>query len=293
MIANSKPNWLSIVAVVIAMMSIQSGAAFAKGLFPIVGSLGTSALRLGFSAVILCLIWKTWKNKFKSSDLKLVIPYGFSLGAMNLFFYLAIERVPLGIAVALEFSGPLAIALLSSKNLLHFVWAILAVLGVFLLMPILPTSAGLDPIGVAYALLAGFFWALYIIFGQKAGKLGSAGVVASLGILVAALFVTPIGVVSAGKSILSLSIIPLALLVAVLSSSIPYSLEMLALKNVSARNFGILMSLEPALGALFGFILLSEKLSWVQVSAIFCIVFASLGSSYSSSRQAKSLSPDL
>ena len=275
------------------MMSIQSGAAFAKGLFPIVGSLGTSALRLGFSAVILCLIWKPWKNKFKSSDLKLVIPYGFSLGAMNLFFYLAIERVPLGIAVALEFSGPLAIALLSSKNLLHFVWAILAVLGVFLLMPILPTSAGLDPIGVAYALLAGFFWALYIIFGQKAGKLGSAGVVASLGILVAALFVTPIGVVSAGKSILSLSIIPLALLVAVLSSSIPYSLEMLALKNVSARNFGILMSLEPALGALFGFILLSEKLSWVQVSAIFCIVFASLGSSYSSSRQAKSLSPDL
>jgi len=275
------------------MMSIQSGAAFAKGLFPIVGSLGTSALRLGFSAFILCLIWKPWKNKLKRSDLKLIIPYGFSLGAMNLFFYLAIERVPLGVAVALEFTGPLAIALLTSRKLTHFIWASLAVIGVLLLMPVLPSSANLDPIGVSYALLAGFFWALYIFFGQKAGKLGHAGVVASLGILVAAFLVTPIGIISAGSKMLSLSILPLALLVAVLSSSIPYSLEMLALKNVSARNFGILMSLEPALGALFGYIMLSENLSIIQVFAILCIVFASLGSSYSSFRTAKTLTPDV
>ncbi|WP_068826901.1 threonine/homoserine exporter RhtA [Pseudomonas sp. BMS12] len=267
---------LPIALLVVAMMSIQSGASLAKGLFPLVGPEGTTALRLSLATLILCLVMRPWRSRPNFSAWRSLLGYGLSLGSMNLLFYMSLKSIPLGIAVALEFTGPLALALLSSRRLLDFIWIALAVFGLWLLLPDTSSTDHLDPLGMALALGAGLCWALYILFGQKAGAAHGAQTVV-FGTLVAALLVFPIGLSQAGSALFSLDLLPIALAVAVLSSALPYSLEMIALTRLPARTFSVLMSMEPAIAALSGLLFLSEHLAPSQWLAIGAIILASAG----------------
>ncbi|HCN62123.1 MAG TPA: threonine/homoserine exporter RhtA [Pseudomonas sp.] len=260
----------------IAMASIQSGASLAKSMFPIVGAQGTTTLRLIFASIIMLLILRPWRAKLTAKSLKTVIVYGVALGGMNLLFYMSLRTVPLGIAVALEFTGPLAVAIFSSRKAIDFVWIGLAITGLLLLIPLGEGAQGIDLVGTAYALGAGVCWALYILFGQKAGA--DNGVqTAALGVIIAALFIAPVGIVHAGSALLTPALIPIALAVALLSTALPYTLEMIALTRMPTRTFGTLMSIEPAFGALSGLLFLHEVLSVTQWIAILCIIMASVG----------------
>ena len=264
----------------IAMASIQSGASLAKSMFPVIGAQGTTTLRLIFASIIMLLILRPWRAKLTAKSLKTVIVYGIALGGMNFLFYMSLSSLPLGIAVALEFTGPLAVAIYASRRAIDFVWIGLAITGLLLLIPTGAGSQGIDLIGATYALGAGVCWAFYILFGQKAGA--DNGVqTAALGVMIAALFIAPIGIVHAGASLLTPSIIPIAIGVAILSTALPYTLEMIALTRMPARTFGTLMSIEPAFGALSGLLFLNEVLSFAQWLAILCIIMASVGATLS------------
>lgn len=271
---------LSIALLVASMISIQFGASVAKGLFPALGPEGTTALRCGIAALILLALQRPWRARLPPSALLTVGLYGASLGLMNLLFYLSLARIPLGVAVALEFTGPLSVALLSSHRARDLLWVVLAAAGIVLILPLSRSSRPLDPVGVAFALAAGVCWALYIVLGQRAGKAVQGGAATALGMLAAALVVAPVGVLRAGPRLLQSHLWPLALAVAVFSSALPYSLEMHALRRLPARTFGILMSLEPALAALAGLVMLRERLSPAQGAAIACIIAASAGSAW-------------
>lgn len=264
----------------IAMASIQSGASLAKSMFPLVGAQGTTTLRLIFASLIMLLILRPWRARFTASTLKSVIIYGLALGGMNFLFYMSLRSIPLGIAVALEFTGPLAVALFASRRAVDFLWIGLAVIGLLLLIPIGETGASIDLVGTSYALGAGVCWALYILYGQKAGA--EHGIqTAALGVMVAALFIAPIGIVHAGSALLNPALLPVAIGVAILSTALPYSLEMVALTRLPARTFGTLMSIEPAFGALSGLLFLNEMLSAAQWFAIAAIITASVGATLS------------
>lgn len=205
-----------------------------------------------------------------------MLAYGVSLAAMNSVFYLALRTIPLGIAVAIEFVGPLAVAVLASRRRLDYLWVLLAAAGLSILLPITQTGSRLDPAGVLYALAAGVGWALYIVFGQKAGR--AHGPTASTwGLIIAAAIATPIGVVGSGWQMVALDVLPLGFAVAVLSSAFPYTLEMIALRRLSAKTFGTLMSFEPAIAAIAGAALLGEHLAPLQYLAISAIIVASIG----------------
>lgn len=264
----------------IAMASIQSGASLAKSMFPLIGAQGTTTLRLVFASVIMLLILRPWRARLNSSTLRSVIIYGMALGGMNFLFYMSLRTVPLGIAVALEFTGPLAVAILASRRAIDFLWIALAIVGLLLLIPVGQTGQTLDLVGAGYALGAGVCWALYILYGQRAGAENGIQT-AALGVLIAALFVAPIGIVHAGSALLNPALIPLALGVAILSTALPYSLEMVALTRMPARTFGTLMSIEPAFGALSGLLFLGEVLSLAQWLAILAIITASVGATLS------------
>jgi len=271
---------LSIALLVASMISIQFGASVAKGLFPALGPEGTTALRCGLAALILLALQRPWRARLAPSAWLTVGLYGASLGLMNLLFYLSLARIPLGVAVALEFTGPLSVALLFSHRARDLLWVALAAAGIVLILPLSRSSRPLDPVGVAFALAAGVCWALYIVLGQRAGRAVQGGAATALGMLAAALVVAPVGVLRAGPRLLQTHLWPLALAVAVFSSALPYSLEMHALRRLPARTFGILMSLEPALAALAGLVMLRERLSLAQGAAIACIIAASAGSAW-------------
>ncbi|QXI36819.1 threonine/homoserine exporter RhtA [Pseudomonas xantholysinigenes] len=273
-----------IVLLLIAMASIQSGASLAKSMFPVVGAQGTTTLRLVFASIIMVLLLRPWRARLDASTLRSVIIYGMALGGMNFLFYMSLRSVPLGIAVALEFTGPLTVALLASRRALDFVWITLAVIGLLLLIPVGQTGANIDPLGAGYALGAGVCWALYILYGQRAGAENGIQT-AALGVVIAALFVAPIGIVHAGSTLLTPSLLPVALGVAILSTALPYSLEMVALTRMPARTFGTLMSIEPAFGALSGLLFLGEQLTLWQWLAILAIISASVGATLSMKRE--------
>ncbi|MGW8465625.1 threonine/homoserine exporter RhtA [Pseudomonas sp. CLCA07] len=276
----------SVGLLLIAMASIQSGASLAKSMFPVIGAQGTTTLRLIVASVIMLLLLRPWRAKLTAKSLRTVIIYGMALGGMNLLFYMSLRTVPLGIAVALEFTGPLAVAIYASRRAIDFLWIALAVAGLLLLVPTGATSAGIDLTGASYALGAGVCWALYILFGQRAGA--DNGVqTAALGVMIAALFVAPIGIVHAGAALLSPALIPVAIGVAILSTALPYTLEMVALTRMPARTFGTLMSIEPAFGALSGLLFLNEYLSLSQWMAILCIILASVGATMTMGSAAK------
>ncbi|WP_459205357.1 threonine/homoserine exporter RhtA [Pseudomonas sp. MLB6B] len=269
----------------IAMLSIQSGASLAKSLFPLIGAQGTTSLRLIFASAIMVLLLRPWRARMEAATWRSVVIYGMALGGMNLLFYMSVRTVPLGIAVALEFTGPLAVALLGSRRLIDFIWILLAVTGLALLIPLGGSGAAVDLTGASYALGAGVCWALYILFGQKAGA--EHGVqTAALGVVIAAVFIAPVGIAHAGSALLNPGLIPAALGVAVLSTALPYSLEMIALTRLPARTFGTLMSIEPAIAALSGLIFLSETLTKTQWLAILAIIIASVGATMTMRKQA-------
>ncbi|MFB4356139.1 threonine/homoserine exporter RhtA [Pantoea sp. BS_4] len=270
------PALLPVVVLLISMLSLQGGASLAKTLFPTVGATGITALRLGFGTVILCLIFKPWRLRFRPEQRMPLIIYGLALGTMNFLFYLSIRTVPLGIAVGLEFVGPLTLALLGSRRPLDFLWVILAVIGLWFLLPFSTGITSVDPIGALFALGAGVCWAVYILSGQRAGAEHGAATVA-IGSLIASLIFVPVGLTFAASGIWQWSIVPVAILVAFLSTALPYSLEMMALTRLPARIFGTLMSLEPAVAALSGMLYLNESLSGVQCLALLAIILASSG----------------
>ncbi|SER27769.1 inner membrane transporter RhtA [Pseudomonas sp. NFACC02] len=259
----------------IAMASVQTGASLAKSLFPVVGAQGTTTLRLIFASLLMVLILRPWRTTFTASSLRTVLIYGIALGGMNFLFYMAIRTIPLGVGVALEFTGPLAVALFHSRKITDFIWIALAVTGLALLIPVGQANS-LDLTGTCYALGAGVCWAGYILAGQKAGA--DHGVqTAALGVVIAALFIAPIGAAHAGSALLNVSLIPVALGVAILSTALPYTLEMIALTRMPVRTFGTLMSMEPAIGALSGLLFLHESLTLTQWMAIGAIIVASAG----------------
>jgi inner membrane transporter RhtA len=282
-------NIASVAILFVAMASVQVGAAVAKSMFAVVGPLGTVALRVGIAAVLMCAAFRPWRVKRSAQAWRMVAIYGAVLGLMNALFYTALQTIPLGIAVALEFTGPLAVALFASRRRTDFLWVSLAVVGLLALLPLDQASKSLDPVGIAFALGAGVCWALYIIFGQKAGA--EHGVeTAALGMAIAAVVALPLGIVDAGSSLLNPKIIPAAFAVAVLSSALPYTLEMYALRRLPAKTFGTLMSVEPALGALSGLFLLNEQLTTRQWLGILAIIITSIGTTMSATQKNESTS---
>jgi inner membrane transporter RhtA len=267
----------------ISMVSYQCGASLAKHLFPQVGAQGATAYRLGFSALLLLLWKRPWRRMKTQRDWRVLWGYGLSMGAMNLVFYMSLRTIPLGIAVALEFTGPLALALVGSRRWIDFVWIALVVIGLALLLPLRGQVQTLDPVGVMYALAAGVGWALYILLGKKAGDAYGADAV-TLGTSIGALLAIPFGIAHAGSALLSPTLLPYALGVAVLSSALPYSLEMIALTRLPARTFSTLLSLEPAIAAVAGVALLGEQLSLLQWLAIVTIIVAAAGTALSVQR---------
>ncbi|UGB02525.1 threonine/homoserine exporter RhtA [Leclercia sp. G3L] len=280
------PVWLPVIVILIAMLSIQSGASLAKSLFPIVGAPGVTALRIALGTLILVVIFKPWRLRFKKEQRLPLLFYGLSLGAMNYLFYLSIQTVPLGIAVALEFTGPLAVALFSSRRPVDFVWVVLAVLGLWFLLPLGQDVSHVDLTGAALALGAGACWAVYILTGQRAGEEHGPATVA-LGSLIAAIVFVPLGMAQATESIWQWSILPVGLAVAVLSTALPYSLEMIALTRLPTRIFGTLMSMEPAVAAMSGMVFLGESLTFTQTLALCSIIAASMGSTLTLRRESK------
>lgn len=272
----ARPHLLPYAALFGAIVTLCVGTSFAKSLFPLVGAQGVSAYRVFFASLILLLIWRPWRHPISRADLGKVALYGAAVGLMNLLFYLALRTIPLGLAIAIEFCGPLALAVASSRKLIHFVWIGLAVLGLGLLLPIHSGATRLDPVGVAYACAAAVLWALYIILGKRIGHL-HAGRSVALGMTTAALIVTPVGLFTAGAALFQPHLIALGLVVAVLSSAIPYSLEMIAMRGIPKRSFGVMLSAEPAVGALAGLVILHERLAMTQWLAIVAIVAASVG----------------
>ena len=274
MSAQRNASWLPWLAIFGSVVFLGLGTSWAKNsLFPAVGAQGTTAVRVGFS-VLLC---RPWRWPLSGADRKAALLYGAALGLMNLSFYMALRMLPFGVAVAIEFAGPLAVAVWASRRALDFVWVLLAVAGLGLLLPLGHAVSSLDPVGVLWAALAAICWASYILFGQRIGHLPVAHSV-SLGLAMAALVVIPVGVVHAGSALLAPSVLLVGLGVAVVSSAIPISLEMVALQRLPPQAFGIMISMEPAVAAVLALLLLDEQLSAVQWLAIGLIVLASMGS---------------
>jgi len=271
-------------AVLIAIISVQCGAAIAKTLFPAIGAAGTASLRIGISALILLAVYRPNFKKITAQQWKIVIPYGLSLGAMNLIFYMAIEKIPIGLAVTLEFIGPLLVAVLGSKRLIDYCWILLAGAGIVLIAPW--SNDRIDSLGVIFALIAGALWAAYIILGGKISKIMNGGDAVTTGMLFAALLIIPFGFYEDGLiSHLTPQLLGLGTALALLSSAIPFTLEMKALGQLPARTFSILMSLEPAAASICGLIFLQEHLNYYEILAVFFVIIASVGSTLTSKKQ--------
>lgn len=276
-ISRTSSVWMPVAVILIAMLSIQSGASLAKSLFPLVGAPGVTALRIALGTLILVVIFKPWRLRVNKEQRLPLLFYGLALGAMNYMFYLSIQTIPLGIAVALEFTGPLAVALFSSRRPVDFIWVVLAVLGLWFLLPLGQRVSEIDLTGAALALGAGACWAVYILTGQRAGEEHGPATVA-LGSLIAAIIFVPLGMAQATDSIWQWSVMPVGFAVAILSTALPYSLEMIALTRLPTRIFGTLMSMEPALAAISGMVFLGETLTFTQTLALCSIIAASMGS---------------
>jgi len=282
---------LPVGVVLIAMMSVQTGASLAKALFAIAGPIGVVTVRIGFGTIILCLALRPWRVRVSPEARLPLAVYGLSLGTMNVLYYQALDRLPVGLADAVEFIGPLAVAVLTSRRRSDFAWIALAVIGLVLLLPVLPQVRHVSVAGVAFALGAGACWALYIVFGQRAGRhLGTQTV--ALGSVISAVLVVPFGLLHAGEIVFSRQVLLPGLAVAVLSTALPYTLEMFALTRMPTRTFGVLMSLEPAVGALSGLLLLGERLTPAQSAAILLVMAASAGATITAHRSVPAPVPD-
>lgn len=268
-----------------AIVSVQIGAAFAKSIFPLVGSDGIAALRIGISAVMLFFLLKPYTLSLNKENVIHLLQYGIILGLMNVLIYRSFNYIPVGIAVSLEVLGPLCISVLTSRSLLNLLWVLFAVAGVIFL-PMGSVTQSLDYRGVLFALAAAACWGLYILAGKRVAHLGSRSV--AIGMATASLFVVPLGLSQVGLALFSPTVLLYGLLVAILSSALPFILEMYALKFLPSNVFGILMSASPAISSIAGCIILKEYLSYVQWLGIIFISIACLGCSVFSLRKSSS-----
>jgi inner membrane transporter RhtA len=258
-----------------AIVSVQAGAAVATTLFDELGPTGTVMLRIVLGALVLIAIWRPSLSGLRGTGGRQLVLFGITLAAMNTAFYLALDRIPLGIAVTLEFVGPLAVAILASRHRLDLLWAAMAGIGILLLTP-LPGSE-LDLLGCALAVLAGGFWGAYIVVADRVGQAFPGGQGLAMAMAVAAALLLGPGIADAGSELLSVELLAVGFAVAILSSVIPYSLELEALRRLPRGTFGVLMSLEPAVAATIGLIGLDQDLSPNEILAIGLVVIASAG----------------
>jgi len=269
--------------VIAGVASTQVGAAFAKTLFDDLGSSGTVLLRMVFAALVLCLLWRPRLAGHGRPDLLTAAAFGVTLAAMNWSFYAAIDRIPLGVAVTIEFIGPLAVAVLGSRRPLDFTWVVLAATGILLLAR---GGGGLDTGGVLLALLAGFWWAMYILISARTGRVFPGGSGLAIAMVLGSVLLLPAGVADAGAELLDPRLLAIGFCVAMLSSAIPYSLELEALRWLPPRVLGILLSTDPAMAALAGFVVLGEGLRLPDVIAIALVAVASAGASITAADRA-------
>ncbi|TCB81019.1 EamA family transporter [Acinetobacter sp. ANC 4173] len=282
-----KPSYLQAVFLLfIAMLCVQSSGSLAKILFQQFPVLTVSAMRMLLGALILAIIFQIWKINFKSVRWSSILSYGIALAGMNGLFYLSIERLPLGIAVSFEFIGPLSVALYYARQKYDLLWVSMAILGLVLLFPFDQATQSLDLIGIAFAIGAGACWAVYIIAGQRPSGISGNHTVC-LGMFVGMLCLLPVALFSGMTSnVFQPPNLFYFIGLAILASALPFTLEMIALRNLTALSFGTLMSLEPAIAALSGFVFLNEQLLWTQWLALSTIIIASIGCTYTT-QQAK------
>ncbi len=274
---HSPPSLPPTSLVLLSIGSTQLGSALAKSLFAALSPMGVVFLRVGFAAIVLLMLWRPQLTPSTRSNYRALILFGLSLALMNLSFYMAIERIPLGVAVTVEFVGPLGIAIANSRRILDLLWALLAVIGIILLAPI--GGVVVDPIGVALALLAGSFWAAYILLSARVGQALPGGAGLALAMAIAAIVLLPVGVLAGGAAMFNPKLLLLGFGVAMLSSTLPYSLELEALRFLPTRIFGVLLSLEPAAAALMGCLILKETLDLRAIVAILLVTIAAFGAS--------------
>jgi inner membrane transporter RhtA len=267
----------------LAIISVQMGAAVGKGLFSAIGPLGTTFLRLGFAAILLLILWRPQIRGLTRTQYLNVLLFGIVLAAMNGAFYSAIHYIPLGIAVTLEFVGPLGLALMQSRRVKDIVWALLAVVGIFLLAPI--GQGAVDLLGIGLALLAGICWAGYILCSARIGRSFPGGRGLALAVVVATVAIAPLGIRNGGAALLSPQVLLTGVGIAILSSVIPFSLELEALRRLPSGVFGVLMSIEPAVATLIGFFVLREAIGLREILAIVLIISASVGVSLDATAQ--------
>jgi inner membrane transporter RhtA len=275
----SRERAAAVSLVLAATVSPQVGAAFAVTLFDELGPAGAAFLRLAFAAIV---VWAIWRPRL-IGDLRLAGAFGVALALMNWSFYEAIERIPLGVAVTIEFAGPLLVAVIGSRRPLDGVWIALAAAGIVLLVE--PGGGPLDAAGVGFALAAGACWMAYIYLSQRTGAAFPGGSGLALAMAVGALILLPAGVIQAEGALAEPDLLGSALVVALASSVLPYSLELEALRRLPAAVFGVLLSLDPAVAVLAGFVVLDQDLGARELLAIAMVIVASAG--------AASLSPDL
>ncbi|SFX89502.1 EamA family transporter [Streptomyces atratus] len=272
-----------IALVVAGGLSVQFGSAVAVLLMPRAGALGVVTLRLAVAALVMLVVCRPKLRGYQRADWGTVLAFGLAMGGMNTLFYQAADRIPLGAAVTLEVLGPLALSVFASRRLINLVWAGLALGGVVLL------SGGgfdrLDPAGAAYALGAGAMWAAYIVFSARTGRRFPQADGLALAMVVAALLSLPLGLMESGSKLLVPSTLGLGAAVALLSSVLPYTLELMALRRLPAPTFAILMSLEPAIAATAGFLILDQALTTTDALAIALVIGASMGAVRSQTRR--------
>lgn len=277
-----------IALLLVAMAGFQSGGVLSKTLFPLVGAMATVTLRTSFAAIMLLAFVRPWRAApLGRPAAAAVLLYGLAIAGGNSLLLLAIRTLPIGIAVAILFLGPLGTALAHSRRPLDALWALLAAGGVAALLPLDAAAAPLDPAGLGYAFAGAVCWAGYILAGRHVSRLVPGGAATALGMTVAGLILLPIGIAEAGWGLVAPAALPLAILTALVAEAIPFRLEMVALERLPPRVFGVLMSLEPVFGALFAWAVLGERLTGRQGAAIAFIIAASAGATLTSATAGK------
>ncbi len=263
---------------ILAILSIQLGASLAVHIFPMIGPTGTVFLRITLSAVILLIAWRPAFDDKVKKHIGLICLFGFTIAAMNVLFYEAIALIPLGTAVTIEFVGPLGLAVVTSRRGRDFFWIFLAVIGIVLLAPF--RESHIDKLGILYASIAGVGWAAYILLSKRLGQIFSGGVGLTLGMTAAAIILLPLGIVKMGNAVLNPMILIIGLGIALLSTTIPFTLEFEALKRLSPHKYGILISTEPAIAVIIGIFLLDEHMDLRKFIAVTLVTIAAVGISY-------------
>jgi inner membrane transporter RhtA len=282
--SSNSQTWGGAAAVLMSLLSQNLGASFAKHLFPLTGAAGMTCVRIALAAGILLVLRRGWRAGFGWGQLMKVLPYGITLGLMNLLIYQAFARIPIGIAVAIEVLGPLAVVVSGARRARDFIWVGAAATGLTLLLPLRDVGSNLDLTGIAFAVGAAGTWALYIVFGKRLASAPDIDAV-SWGMVVATAITLPFGVLDAGRNLLSAHVLMWGIAIAALSSALPYTLEMAALRRLPAHVFGILVSSAPAVAALAGFVVLDERLETLQWTAIGLIMVAVGGSTFTPGRR--------